>query len=206
MMNRPDSIGGRLTFVVAESQSRMKLAALALMTTLGLGGAAYADPPRPRGEARQLLLERFDRDHDGRLEPQERRRAIRALRRLARRLAMQDLARRPGGHVPGMVRRFDTNGDGTISPDEMPSGAAGKPGRARGRFRRFDANGDGVISPDEIPPGAADRQGRARKMLRRFDTNGDGVVGPDEMPPGAARKLRPLDRNGDGWLDDSDQP
>lgn len=129
----------------------MKLAALALVTTLGLGGVAVADPAaQPRGQFRQLLLEKFDRNHDGRLEPQERRRAIRALRRIARNMAMQE--------------------------------------------RRQD--GRGV---------------RAR-ALRRFDTNRDGVVGPDEMPPGAARKLRPLDRNHDGWVDgrddrdDRDQP
>jgi hypothetical protein len=125
----------------------MKLAALALVTTLGLGGAAHADPARPepgppRGQLHQLLLERFDRNHDGRLEPQERRRAIRALRRLARRLAIQE--------------------------------------------RR------------------AERQGQ-RGLVRRYDANGDGVVGPDEMPPGLARRLRPPDRNGDGWLDDRDQ-
>ncbi len=124
----------------------MKLAALALVTTLGLGGAAYAEPDRPepgrpRGQLHQLLLERFDRNHDGRLEPQERRRAIRALRRLARRLAIQE--------------------------------------------RR--AEGEDL---------------RQRGLVRRYDANGDGMVGPDEMPPGLARRLRPLDRNGDGWLDD----
>jgi Ca2+-binding EF-hand superfamily protein len=122
----------------------MKLAAFALVTTLGLGSAAHAEPARPRGQLHQLLLERFDRDHDGRLEPQERRRAIRALRKLARKMARQ-------GH------RGDNQG------------------------------------------------ARARGMVRRFDRNGDGVVGPDEMPPGLARKLRPLDRNRDGWLDDRDQ-
>lgn len=124
----------------------MKLAALALVTTLGLGGAAYAEPApaAPNGQLRQLLLERFDRNHDGRLEPQERRRAIRALRKLARRMAMQE--------------------------------------------RRAERRG-----------------GRERGLVRRFDTNGDGVVGPEEMPPGLARKLRPLDRNGDGWLDERDQ-
>ncbi|MEO7729797.1 MAG: hypothetical protein ABIY55_02410 [Kofleriaceae bacterium] len=126
----------------------MKLAALALLTTLGLGGAAYADPgrpdaARPHGQLRQLLLERFDANHDGRLEPQERRHAAHALRRLARKMAMQD--RRTG-----------------------------------------------------------DRAQRARGMARRHDTNGDGVVGPQEMPPGAARRLPPLDQNGDGWLDDRD--
>ena len=124
----------------------MKLAALALLTTLGLGGAAYADPgrpdaPRPHGQLRQLVLERFDANHDGRLEPQERRHAARVLRRLARKLARQD----------------------------------------RG-----------------------DRVQRARGMARRYDRNGDGVVSPEEMPPGAARRLQPLDQNGDGWLDDRD--
>jgi hypothetical protein len=122
----------------------MKLAALALVTTLGLGGAAYAEPARPRGQLQEVLLERFDRNHDGRLEPQERRRAIRALRKLTRRMARQE--------------------------------------------RRAEM-----------------RDMRQRALVRRFDTNGDGVVGPEEMPPGLARRLRPLDRNGDGWLDERDQ-
>ena len=122
----------------------MKLAALALVTTLGSVSAAYAEPTRPRGQLQELLLERFDRNHDGRLEPKERRRAIRALRKLARRMAIQE--------------------------------------------RRAELRGV-----------------RRRELVRRFDTNGDGVVGPEEMPPGLAPRLRPLDRNGDGWLGDRDQ-
>jgi hypothetical protein len=135
----------------------MKLAALALMTTLGLSPLASssnadADPAPQRGQFRQLLLERFDRNHDGRLEPQERRHAIRALRKLARKLEMAD-----------------HRGQG---------GQGGQDGEWR--------------------------HARAR-ALRRFDTNRDGVVGPEEMPPGMARKLRPLDRNHDGWLDERDR-
>ncbi len=101
----------------------MKLAALALVTTLGSVSAAYAEPARPRGQLQELLLERFDRNHDGRLEPRERRRAIRALRKLARRMAIQerraamrDVRRRE------LVRRFRTNGDGIVGPGEMPPG------------------------------------------------------------------------------------
>jgi Ca2+-binding EF-hand superfamily protein len=134
----------------------MKLAALAIATTLGLGGMAYADPvnpAQPRGQFRQLLLERFDRNHDGRLEPQERRQAIRTLRRIARKMAMQER-------------------------------------RVEGR---------------EARQGGHQRGDRRERLLRRFDTNHDGVIGPDEMPPGMARRLRPLDRNGDGWLDDRDR-
>ena len=133
----------------------MKLAALALVTTLGLGGMAHADtdPARPRGQFRQLLLERFDRNHDGRLEPQERRHAIRALRRIARKMEMRE--RRAEGRQAGReggrdvreraLRRFDTNHDGVVGPEEMP------PGMAR-KLRRLDRNGDGWLDDrDQLP-------------------------------------------------------
>jgi len=134
----------------------MKLAALALMMTLGTAGLAAADPmaapppgPPPAGMHRngplkQALLERFDKNHDGRLEPNERRHAIKALRRLTRRMMRQERQ--------------------------------------------------------------AERQiKRERNVIRRYDTNHDGVVDPNEMPPGLAKRMRHLDRNGDGWLDDADQ-
>ena len=84
----------------------MKLAAL--LAVLVLGGVAQAQgyygppgampppgpvvgvgvqPVPPRVAFRQMLLERFDVNHDGRLEPRERRHAARALRKMAKRLA-----------------------------------------------------------------------------------------------------------------------
>ncbi|HEX3480393.1 MAG TPA: EF-hand domain-containing protein [Kofleriaceae bacterium] len=146
----------------------MKLAALAFLTTLGLGGVAAADPAapinppagpvapraerprgeRPRGELRQVLLERFDRNHDGRLDPQERRHAIRALRRLARRMEIQERRGEQGARrearMRELVRRYDRNGDGVVSPDEMP------PGLAR-RLQRLDRNGDGWLDERDRP-------------------------------------------------------
>lgn len=119
----------------------MKLAALALITTLGLGGTAYAEPARPRGQLQERLLERFDRNHDGRLEPEERRRAIRALRKLARKMARQE---HRGGRDRGMVRRFDANGDGVVDPQEMPPGMAQK-------LRPLDRNGDGWLDSRDQP-------------------------------------------------------
>lgn len=154
----------------------MKLAALALVTTLGLGGIAHADPagpaPRsphadadppgpPRGELRQLLLRRFDRNGDGVLDAKERHRAIRALRRIARRMALEE--RRTHGEIRGRSEARD--------PAEQ---------RAR-------------------------QEQRIRRLVQRFDRNGDGVVSPDEMPPGLARRMQQLDRNGDGWLDQRDR-
>ena len=121
---------------------------LALAVVLLLSGAAYADTgprpppaPRPHGQLRQLLLQHFDRNHDGRLEPRERRQAAKALRRLATKM-MQ-----------------------------------GNP-----------------------------RQARQRKLLRRFDLDHDGNIGPGEMPPGLADELRPLDRDGNGWLQGNELP
>jgi hypothetical protein len=141
----------------------MKLAALAFLTTLGLGGVATADPAgpinppagpvapraeRPRGQLRQLLLERFDRDHDGRLDPEERRHAVRALRRLARRMEMQERSGERGvrreARMRELVRRYDRNGDGVVNPDEMP------PGLAR-RLQRLDRNRDGWLDDRDQP-------------------------------------------------------
>ena len=137
----------------------MKLAVLAFV--LGAASVAAADPvpagpmpapvyapgpppARPNGPLQQALLDRFDKNHDGRLEPNERRHAIKALRRLTRRMMRQERQ--------------------------------------------------------------AERQiKRERNVLRRYDTNHDGVVDPSEMPPGLANRMRHLDRNGDGWLDDADQ-
>jgi EF hand len=151
----------------------MKLAFLALVTTLGLGGAAlaepagpYAEPPRPPGaparpfaepaqhrgehgrprvELRRFLLEQFDHDRDGRLESDERRRAIRTLRRAARRLAMEERrARGHDGRTRGMMRRYDRDGDGTVGPGEMPPDAAR-------RLRRHDLNRDGWVDDRDQP-------------------------------------------------------
>jgi hypothetical protein len=94
---------------------------------------------------RQMLLQRFDHNGDGKLEPRERKQAIRALRQMARQLARQE--------------------------------------------RR------------------AEREGRIqRRVIRKYDLDGDGNVDPNEMPPGMARRMRRMDRNGDGWVDQADAP
>jgi hypothetical protein len=99
-----------------------------------------AQPMRPRGALRQALLEQFDANHDGRLEPNERRQAVRALRRIARQLARQDrrAARAEHRAVRQAIRRYDLNGDGNVDPSEMPPAAAE-------RLRPLDRNGDGWV-------------------------------------------------------------
>jgi Ca2+-binding EF-hand superfamily protein len=130
----------------------MKLASL--LVVLVLSSVAHADrtpvnpfAPEPRahiaqrGQLRALLLQHFDKNGDGKLGPRERRRAAKALHRIAAKLMRND-----GKHQ------------------------------------------------------------RQRRFVERFDRDGDGDVGPAEMPPGLADELRPLDRDGDGWLRGNELP
>jgi hypothetical protein len=54
-------------------------------------------------------------------------------------------------------------------------------------------------------PGRAPRP-RKQAFFRRYDLNRDGNIGPGEMPPALANELRPLDRDGDGWLQGNELP
>jgi hypothetical protein len=124
----------------------MKAAPFVLCALLGVAHAQpvdpYAAPPPPQQQAaplRAALMERFDRDHDGRLDPVERKHAIKALRKLERKLARQQMrdARR-AARLRRVIRRYDLDGDGNVGPGEIP------PDVAR-RLRRFDRNGDGWV-------------------------------------------------------------
>jgi hypothetical protein len=136
----------------------MQLAAvLSIASVLALGAAADAQPvdpypPPPPAAAthphqaplRAAIMARFDRDRDGRLDPRERRRAVRALRRLARQLARENRAVLRGQlRRHKLVDRYDRNGDGVVGPDEMPPGVAE-------RLRWRDRDRDGWLDDDEL--------------------------------------------------------
>ncbi len=124
----------------------VSLIAASVLSLAALGGAARADrlvgPPQQRGELRQALLERFDRNHDGRLEPNERRHAIRALHQIERRLVRQE-RRAERREINGAVQRYDRNGDGVAGPGEVPL-------REQRRLRRLDRNGDGWVDGNDL--------------------------------------------------------
>jgi len=138
----------------------MKLVPFFVAATLALTGVARADdlqgPADPYGEPaprerprhqgaqlRRALLARFDRNGDGRLEPNERRHAIRALRRIERRLAGQDGQELRGRRLQKLIRRYDLDGDGNVGPGEMP------PAMAK-RLRRLDRDGDGWVDQNDF--------------------------------------------------------
>ena len=116
----------------------MKL--LTITASLLLATSAASADPAPRAPMKQMLLERFDRNHDGRLEPRERRQAARALRRIARKLAGKGDNARMRQKI---IQRYDLNHDGNVDPSEMP------PGVAR-RLQRMDHNRDGWVDDNDF--------------------------------------------------------
>lgn len=55
-----------------------------------------------------------------------------------------------------ILRRFDANGDGTISKDELPA-------QAQQLIQDFDRNGDGAVTKEELPQGDAGMPGAGRR-------------------------------------------
>jgi hypothetical protein len=105
---------------------------------------------------------------------------------------------RPGGPRQGgpkrerlralVMQHFDKNGDGQLGPRERKQAA-----RALKRLAHRMERAQG-------------RKARRQKLIRRFDLDGDGNLGPGEVPPAIADELRPLDQDGNGWLQGNELP
>jgi hypothetical protein len=129
---------------------KTKLVALAVMGSLVAGGiglaaaqgittpqpAPSADVGNPGGGGfRQRMLEKYDTNGDGKLEPNERA-AMRA-----------DLKAKREARREKMLAKWDLNGDGKLEPNER---AAMRQARAEKAFKRLDTNGDGQLSLQEF--------------------------------------------------------
>lgn len=79
---------------------------------------------------------------------------------------------RGGDNMTERMMSFDKNGDGQLSPDEVPE-------QARGALRGADANGDGKIDASELEQASRRMGGRARGVGAgagpggRFDRGGE---------------------------------
>ena len=190
-----------------KSRSQLWLAVMTAGLVAAVGTVAWADdPPKrpgPGGPGRAQILKQFDKNGNGKLDPEERE----ALRK-------------------AFLERFDTNGDGQIDASERE--AARKALRMRRGGRRTGAP---QAAKSKRPPGGKRRDtprgkgnapfgkmgGRAA-LLRRFDRNGDGKL--DEQERAALRAfvqqrgggrgmraqlLRQFDKDGDGKLNEAER-
>lgn len=119
----------------------------------------------------KMLLQRFDKDGDQKLDEQELSAAFTAMRAQAGGEGGPGL----GMGMPGL------GGPGTGGPGQ------GGPQMAARMFDRLDVDGDGKLTGDEIPE-------RMRQGMTRLDANGDGSIERKELEEmmsrmgGAARR------------------
>ena len=103
------------------------------------------------------------------------------------------------------IKRFDKNGDGVLTKDELPP-------RLAQAFDRIDANKDGKLDRQEVAAllrvlrqrgaGGAQAEQAVKRILDRFDTDKDGKISRAEARQGPlARNFDRLDVNKDGFLD-----
>ncbi len=167
----------------------------------GDGWVTEDEVPRERQRFFDLMMQRGDQNQDGKLTREE------FTASLNDRGGFSQFGEsRPmrGGrfNAERIFERFDSNGDGEITPDEIPQRVQ--------RMMQLDRNGDGVLTREELsqgPPGGfgggpgmapGDPGARAERMFERFDTNSDGTVTKDELPDGMQQFMERFDRDGDG--------
>jgi Ca2+-binding EF-hand superfamily protein len=118
------------------------------------------------------------------------------------------------GSAENFIKRFDKNGDGYLTKDELPP-------RLAAAFAKFDLDSDGKLDKQEVEamlkilrkqlatkagapakaPSAADVARRVDLLLERLDTNKDGKISRDEAKGPLAKNFDQLDTNKDGYLD-----
>ncbi|MEM7445600.1 MAG: EF-hand domain-containing protein [Pseudomonadota bacterium] len=104
----------------------------------------------------------------------------------------------PEERVTMIMERFDADGDGQITVEEVEAYRAA-------RFEAADTNGDGVIDEAEFQAAAEARAmervaERAGEMFARIDEDGDGQLTQDDVSGREGRLFEHADENGDGIL------
>ncbi len=144
--------------------------------------------------AAPAVLRRLDRDHDGKLSPEECGFSLRADPEIVLDPEFVRRARLDFMRANPVLAALDSDHDGEISEAEIVNSPAA--------LRTLDKNGDGSLTPDEVLPDRAANQ--AALILSRLDTNRDGKISGAELDSEEARPLRDLlksaDRNHDGAI------
>lgn len=168
--------------------------------------APKADKSGQMEKRRQEMLQRFDKNGDGKLDDEEKaamKAALKQEREAAKVSGSGDIGSLGGGagqpgpgadaprgdrFIQEMIKRFDKDGDGKLDAAELGEALKARLAGGQGGFGG--------------PGGAA---GPMRgQMMKMFDKNGDGVL--DESERAEAQKYRDeqikrFDKNGDGVLD-----
>lgn len=141
---------------------------------------------------RQEWLNKYDANKNGRLDKEE-----------MSKVRDEFLIKRPG-----IIKRFDSNGDGKIDESEK---AAAESLRAE-KISRYDTDGDGKLSETErkvfrkeaFIENIKNRPG----VMKQIDTDGDGVVSDSEFEKAKEKRtelIKKYDKDGDSRLNQEER-
>lgn len=145
---------------------------------------------RRRGGAQMLdkLIQRFDRDKNGSISIEE---------------APERLKQRFG--------KMDTNGDKSISKEEMTAAFANMRGGEKGKGQRGKGEKGGKRKGDKGAKGdknAGGKQGRGAmdfsKLLKTADKNADGMISIEEAPERMKKGFDRIDADSSGTIDENE--
>ncbi len=114
----------------------------------GFGGHGH------RHMDKAALLEKYDANHNGVLDPEE------------KEAARKDWEARRAAHQAKMLEKYDTNHNGTIDPEERAAIKADHEARRAEMLKKYDTDGDGKLSPSE-------REALRKDMREKHQSSGE---------------------------------
>ncbi|MFM2196634.1 MAG: hypothetical protein RLZZ505_66 [Verrucomicrobiota bacterium] len=135
---------------------------ITIAAAIGISGAAHAEEAKKERPPHKLpphVIEKFDKDGDGKLNEAEREDARAARKEM-------EAARKKE-----MLEKFDKDGDGKLSDDEKK---AAHEAMKKKMLEKFDKDGDGELSEEE--------RAEARKHMPKRPGGPDGPKGKGKGP------------------------